>query len=140
MAKATKQTDAPTTDPILDEPPVITIAGEAYVLKRLGMKHAFRVARVLGRGVALLADGAKDVSPGQVMQVLLASFTANEEEVLALIADVLNVKRSDLDDAERFPMDAIVDVLEGLAKHQDLRAFLSRVQAAAEHLPGTATR
>ena len=130
--KATTKT--PAEDPVLLEAPSVTIAGVVYPIRRLGLRDVFRVSRILGRGVAMLTD-AKNVSGGQVVQVLVASLSQNEEEVLSLIADVLGVKRVDLNDAERFPMDSVIDVFEALSKHQDLVSFLTRVQTLAERLP-----
>lgn len=126
------------TDPIMDAAPSVTIAGHEYELRRLGLRDVFRVSRIIGRGVSVLAN-TTEFTVGQVVQVLVSSMTANEEEVLTLIADVLGIKRDDLNDPERFPMDSIVDVLEALGRHQDLMGFFKRVQAMAERLPGTPT-
>ncbi len=122
-------------DPILHEEPTITIADREYTVRRLGLRDVFRVSRILGRGVALLGDQAQTLSGSQVVQVLVASLTSNEDEVLKLIADVLSVQRAELDDPAVFPMDCIVDILEALAAHQDLRAFFARVQTLTERLP-----
>jgi hypothetical protein len=129
MAKAQK------LDPILDEGPIVTIAGVDYRIRRLGFRDVFKVARVLGRGLAILGDQASSLTPGQAIQVIVASMSQNENEVLDLAASILGVTRSDLEDTDRFPMDAIVDVASALAEHQDLRAFLAKVQALMTRLP-----
>lgn len=120
-------------DPILSEAPTVEIAGETYELRRLGLRDVFKVARVLGNGIAVLGD--ERYGPGQVLQVLIASMAQNEEEVLTLVADVLGLKRKDLDDPERFPMESIVTVFEALSEHQDIRAFLAKVEAMMKRLP-----
>jgi len=130
--------DHTNTDPILDEPPTVTVAGREYTLRRLGLRDAFRVGRILGRGVSMLTN-AKEFTVGQIVHVLIGSLTANEDEVLTLIADVLGIKRDELEDPERFPLPSVLDVLEALARHQDLAGFLRRAQAMAEGLPETAT-
>jgi len=122
-------------DPILDEGPSVTIAGTDYQIRRLGFRDVFKVARVLGRGIAILGDQASNLTPGQAIQVIVASMSSNEDEVLDLAASILGVTRKDLDDTDRFPMDALVDVASALAEHQDLRAFLAKVQALMERLP-----
>lgn len=122
-------------DPILDEGPVVTIAGVEYVIRRLGFRDVFKVARVLGRGIAVLGDQATQLTPGQAIQVIVASMSSNEVEVLDLAASILGVTRVELDDSARFPMDAIVDVASALAEHQDLRAFLAKVQGLMQRLP-----
>ena len=122
-------------DPILDEGPMVTIAGVEYRIRRLGFRDVFKVARVLGRGIAILGDQAANLTPGQAIQVIVAAMSSNEDEVLELAASILGVTRKDFDDTERFPMDALVDVAGALAEHQDLRAFLAKVQALMERLP-----
>lgn len=122
-------------DPILDEGPTVNIAGTEYQIRRLGFQDVFKVARILGRGIAVLGDQGSNLSPGQAIQIVMASMTANEDEVLDLLASILGVSRKDFNDADRFPMEAIVDVAEALAQHQDLRAFLAKVQALIERLP-----
>lgn len=121
-------------DAILDDAPTVEIAGETYTLRRLGLRDTFRVARILGNGIAVLGD-AEAYSPGQVVQVLVASMTRAEEEVLNLIADLIGVKRAELDNTERFPMEAIIDVFQTLSQHQDLQAFLARLEALMGNLP-----
>lgn len=127
-----KQTE---TDPILAEAPTVTIAGIVYPIRKLGLPDVFRVARILGRGVSVLGDAGASLSPGQIMQVLVASMTSNEQEVLALIGDLLGVEQKKLRDPDLFPMESIIDVLEALKEHQDLRAFLARLQKLVELLP-----
>jgi hypothetical protein len=122
-------------DPILDEGPIVTIAGVDYTIRRLGFRDVFKVARVLGRGIAILGDQATQLTPGQAIQVIVASMSSNEAEVLDLAASILGVSRAELDDSARFPMDSIVDVAAALAEHQDLRAFLAKVQGLMERLP-----
>lgn len=119
-------------DPILDEAPTLTIAGVEYPLRRLGLRDVFRVARILGSGISVIGD-AGNYSPGQLLQVLVASMTRAEDDVLELIADLIGVKRKDLDDTARFPMDSIITVLQGMAEHMDLKAFLARVQTLMEN-------
>lgn len=130
MPKTTKE-----QDPVLSENFSIEVAGTTYEMRRLGLRDVFRVARILGNGVAVLGDGASQYTPGQVVQVLVASMTRNETEVLNLLADLLNVEAEVLQDPNKFPMESIIDVFEGLSEHQDLKAFLARIAALTERLP-----
>lgn len=138
MTKAPATENTP-VDPVLYEPPTVEIAGRKYRIRRLGLPDTFRVVRILGRGVAMLG-GASSLDAGQVMQVLVASMTANEDEVMALIASLIGVDRKELNDPERFPMDTILVVGKALAEHQDLKEFLGNVQALVEQLPEMRTR
>jgi len=105
----------------------ITIAGNEYTMRRLGLRDVFKVARILGNGVATMGGTEDDLSPAAVMQVLVASMTANEDEVLNLMADILGIERETLDDPDLFPMDSVIDIFAKLAEHQDLKAFLAKV-------------
>ena len=127
-----------TIDPVMDAAPTVLIAGRTYELRRLGLSDVFRVSRILGRGASMLAD-AGQFTVGQIVQVLIGSVTANEDEVLDLIADVLQVERAEVNDPNRFPMPCVIDIFEALARHQDLAGFLVRVQALTERLPETTT-
>lgn len=120
-------------DPILDDAPTVEIAGETYTVQRLGFRHVFRVARIIGNGVAVLGD--ERYGPAQILQVLVASMTQNEDEVLSLIADLIGVERKELDDPERFPMPSFVDVLEVISESGDLRAFLANIEKLIAKLP-----
>ncbi len=120
---------------IINEGIKIDIAGETYTMRRLGLRDVFKVVRILGSGVGMLSDIGDTPTPGQTLQVLIASMTANEEEVLSLVADLIGVTREDLNDPERFPMESVVDIFKTLSDHQDLRAFLSKVAGMMESLP-----
>ena len=122
-------------DPILAEDATVTIAGVTYTLRRLGLQDVFRVARILGNGVAVLGDTTGQYTQTQLMQVLVASMTRNEKEVLDLIADLLNVDRATLNNPDKFPMDSMIDIFEALAEHQDLQAFLARIAVLTERRP-----
>lgn len=122
-------------DTILDSAATVEIAGVTYTLRRLGLQDVFRVARILGNGVAMLGDTASGYTPAQAVQILVASMTRNEDEVLNLVADLLNVERKTLADPDKFPMDSMIDIFKALSEHQDLKAFLARLAALTETLP-----
>ena len=138
-------------DPILTGPPEVVIEGRTYLLDRLGLRHTFRVARILGRGVAILGDGAGSMTMGQAAQVIIASMAANEDEVINLLASVLltpgedgqeprSVTKAELLDANRFPMDSIITVVRALAEHQDMKRFFTTVAALTDKVPEMRTR
>lgn len=137
-------TEQQQADPILDSHgPIVTIEGRDYPLRRLGLQDVFRVVRILGNGISVLVgSGQVDVKtsklavdPGLVVQVLLASMQRHESDIMQLMADLIGVERAELDDAERFPITAILDLYEALAQHQDLLAFLARVEAMMSRVP-----
>lgn len=137
MPKATP-TQTPDVDPVTYEPPTVVVAGRTYRMKRLTLAHVFPAARILRAGVAALGPQAAQLSgigPADVAKVLVAALGESEDEVLAIIASVLGVRRADLLDPDQFPVDSILDIVDAFAKHQDLMGFLARVQAMMERLP-----
>ena len=135
----TKKNDTPAEDPILTETPTVDIAGRTYTVRKLGVRDTFRVARIMKRGVAALGDRAGNLTAGDAVQVLVASMTENEDEVLAMLASLISVDVSDFDDTDRFPMDSIIDILKALSEHQDLKAFLAKVADLIPSMSATKT-
>jgi len=123
------------SETILNNGTEITIAGETYTLRRLGLQDVFKVARILGSGVAVLGDDTGSIKPQETLQVLIASMTQQEDRVLDLVADLLNVDREQLNNPEKFPMDSIIDILQKLAEHQDLKAFMEKLGKLTENMP-----
>lgn len=127
-------------DPVLIEAPSVTIRGVKYPLRRLGLTDVFKVARIMGHGLAGLTDAPDGISGGQVVQVLVAAMIRSEDEVLSLIASLIGVTRADLEDADRFGMDALVEVIDALSRHQDLLAFFASISKLMVRLPEMQTR
>jgi len=123
------------SETILSNGTEITIAGETYTMRRLGLQDVFKVARILGSGVAVLGDDSGSISPQQTLQVLVASMAQQEDRVLDLIADLLHIDRDVVNNPDKFPMDSIVDILQKLAEHQDLKAFMDKLGKLTESLP-----
>jgi hypothetical protein len=128
-----------TQDPILSTGTTVDIAGKTYTLRRLGLQDVFRVARILGNGVAVIGNANDKYNSVQIAQILIASMTRNEAEVLDLIADLLNVERKLLNDPNVFPMDSMLDIFDALSKHQDLANFLARLTALMGTAPSMTT-
>lgn len=134
MAKRTPA--APAVDPILYTPPTVTIAGVEYPLRRLSMKDVFRIVPIVSKGANAILAGNGQLTAPQILQALMQALVTSEREVTALLADLIGVTPADLEDGDRFPITAAIDIIEAVAKHEDLRAFIERVQAAAGRLPG----
>lgn len=139
MPRAAKPEPDTSPEPNTYEPPTIEIAGRTYTMRRLGLGDVFTVSRILGRGAATLS-GTGAATTADILQVIVLALTTNEEPVLKLMASVIGVERSDLDDPERFPMASIIEVGEALAEHQDLADFLSALGRIAERTPEIQTR
>lgn len=129
----TKKKTETKPDPVLTEAATVEIAGETYTVQRLSFRHAFKVGRILGNAVGVVGDTR--YSALEVAQVFVASLVRAEDDVMALLADLLDVDRKDLDDPERFPMASLVDVAEAISQNQDLRDFLDKLGKLMEKMP-----
>ena len=105
----------------------VTVNGREYTMRRLGWPEAMKVARILSAGAGSIAKQGQDVSQANLLQVMFASLTSNEDAVLDLVADVLQVSPEDIRNPELFPMDSIVHVFKALSEHQDVKSFLASV-------------
>jgi hypothetical protein len=131
-----KPPSAPPVDPILYTPPTVTIAGIEYPLRRLNVRDVFRIVPIVSKGANAILAGNGQLQPAQILQALMQALVTSEREVTALLADLIGVTPDDFNDGHRFPITATIDIIEAVAEHEDLRAFIARVQAAAGRLPG----
>lgn len=124
--------------PILDEAPTVTIAGQSYQLRRLGVRDTFAIARIVAVGAAALNRPlGNDLTAENIGQLLLSGFMAAEETTMKLLASVIGVTVPDL---EKMPMEAPLEIVAALAEHQDLRAFFARAGELMKRLPEMQTR
>ena len=128
-------TPAPEQDTILRDPHTVEIQGRTYTVRPLGLRDAFKIIRIFGRGVAVLGDVGNDLTPGQAIQLIMASMSTNEEAVLDLLSDVIGVTKKELEDPALFPMASIVDVIQALAHSQDLKDFFAKLSGMMESNP-----
>ena len=127
---------ASSVEPVLYTPPTVLIAGVEYPLRRLSMKDVFRIVPIVSKGANAILAGNGQLQPAQILQALMQALVTSEREVTALLADLIGVTPVDLEDGDRFPITAAIDIIEAVAAHEDLKAFISRVQTAAGRLPG----
>lgn len=135
----TDQSDPTIGDsPILDEAPTVTIAGQPYQLRRLGVRDTFAIARIVAVGAAALNRPlGSDLTTESMGQLLLSGFMAAEETTMKLLAGVIGVTVPEL---EQMPMEAPLDIAAALAEHQDLRAFFARAGEVMKKVPEMRTR
>jgi hypothetical protein len=124
--------------PILDEAPTVTIAGQPYQLRRLGVRDTFAIARIVAVGAAALNRPlGSDLTTESMGQLLLSGFMAAEETTMKLLASVIDVTVPEL---EKMPMEAPLEIVAALAEHQDLRAFFARAGELMKKVPEMRTR
>ena len=123
--------------PLLTETPTVEINGETYELRRLGVRDTFAIARIISVGASAMGkDGVpSDASPEVMARLMLNGVLRAEGHALNLMASVIDVDPKDLEDPEKFPMDAVLTIGEGLAKHQDLKAFFTSLVSLMTRLP-----
>jgi hypothetical protein len=131
-----KRNPAPVIEPILYTPPTVTIAGVEYPLRRLNTYDVFKVVPIVSKGASAILAGNGSLSNAQMLQVLFSALLSSEKEVIELLASIIGVAPQDFRDGERFPMTTMVDIIEALAEHEDLKAFTERVQTVLRRLPG----
>lgn len=127
--KARKSTTP--TDPVTYEPPTVEIAGRTYTMRRLGLRDALTVARILGKGLTQLRETAGSTDAATIVAVLVETLVEEETTVLTFLASTIGVTVKELNDPDRFPLDSVFTLVEALGEHQDLTAFLARSTALA---------
>lgn len=129
--------------PILDPGPIANINGRDYIVRRLGIRDTFAVARLVAMGAAATnrnLTNAEMTDPAKVGELLLAGFIAAEKTAFDLLASLIGVTPKELDDAERFPMGSELVIIETLVEHQDLKAFFAQAGELMRRLPEMRTR
>lgn len=138
MAKTSKtsKTTSPEApvDPALYTPPVITIAGNTYTLRRLGVRDVFAVAKILGNSLDEIRQRGGVANGAALISILLSALVDSEKQVLELIASLIGVRAVDLADPNQFPLDATFQIIDALSEHEDLKAFLARASEMADRL------
>lgn len=124
-------------EPIVGVKPTVEIEGKTYTMRRLGMQDTFRLARILGVGFSRLTGIAAvdklDVETAGL--AMMAAMPYAENEILGLFASLIGVTLEDIKNPELFPFGSELDIMEGLAEHQDLKAFFTRLERLMDKIP-----
>jgi hypothetical protein len=135
----------PETDgaqPLLAICPVIEIEGTTYTLRRLSIPDTFRVMKMIGKIMAGLGPNAVTLSAidlekpetiaTKLFPLLLNGLQYAEQDLMAFLADVIGVTPAELADPERFPIYAVMDIINGLVNHPDFTAFFTKLATFAQ--------
>lgn len=110
-----------------------------YYMRNLGIVDALKLVRIITTAAIPLRDlppGSLGDSQGIIMAILIAIPYA-EEDIKDLVAGVLyykdgnkkvKVSVEDLEDPDKFPLDALVSIIESMGNHPDLASFLKNVR------------
>ncbi|HHV27954.1 MAG TPA: hypothetical protein GXX63_12275 [Tissierellia bacterium] len=122
---------------IVGESPTVEIEGKTYTMRRLGIRDAFRVIKIIGIGVKEMAGminfGQMDAQA--MTMAMVAAIPYAEEEIIDLLASLIGVSGEEIRDPNLFPLGSEIAIIEALTKHQDLRAFFTQLQRLAESNP-----
>lgn len=133
---------------MLGKRPVVEITDgngdvKEYPMRPLGIQDTFAIARIVASGAGHMGDSLQNVlgDDGQpdgrsVGMLLLAGLPFAEKEAMGLLASVLNVSIEDFRNPEKFPMGSEIEIVDALAKHQDLTAFFGKIKKMIERVPG----
>jgi hypothetical protein len=123
---------------ILKEKPTVTINGKTYTMRRLGIPHVFKFAKILGPSVHLLvgvlakSDGSNENAQRQsglnLMTTIINIAPDLQQPLTEFIAGVIGVEPSVLEDPDEFPLASLDELYEGLSAHPDLKSFVERLR------------
>ena len=114
---------------ILSQKPTLEVLGVVYTFRRLGILDVRKVAGILAKRLGQLASLERDAENAGIA---VAQMMLEELETLTpIIADVMGVTREQFEDPEVLPLPDVVRVIEALATHPDIAAFVKNVQNLA---------
>ena len=116
-------------EPIVGEGPTVEIEGVIYRLRRLGMRDTFRIAKIMGIGVASMAGmvNLSRLNADMAGMAVIAAIPYAEDEILDLLASLVGVGEEDIRDPNLFPLGSELKIIDAIAKHQDLQAFFTQL-------------
>jgi hypothetical protein len=131
MSAQERKEEIDDVEAIVAEVPTVTIAGQTYKLRRLGIQDTFKLARIVAIGAAGLGGevGNQELSPELFASLFLIGFPYAEKQVFEFLGSILGVKPDELRDPQKFPMGSEVEIVNALIEHVDVKAFFSRVEA-----------
>ena len=116
-------------EPLIGETPVVIIEGKEYRMKRLGIAHTFKLARIIGMGAAGIGKQVSnlEMNAESMIGLLIVGFPYADQLILSLFSDVLGVKIEDIKNPNLFPMGSEVDIIKALIGHIDVKAFFIKL-------------
>jgi len=116
-------------EPLLGGMPVVDIAGIKYTFRRIGLLDLSKFGKVIGMAARLSGQdfgGMEDMNMTTFASHMAVAVTFASNELLELMADLIQVSVEDIKDPEKFPVDSVFDLVDGLVQHSDLVTFFTR--------------
>ena len=127
--KKTSRSIIKEVEPLISETPTVIIAGKEYKMKRLGVVHTFKLARIIAMGAAGVGKEISNIEMNaeSAIGLLIVGFPYADELILSLFADVLGVKIEDIKNPNLFPMGSEIKIIQALVGHVDVKAFFIKL-------------
>ncbi len=119
---------------IISQGQAVTIDGKEYLIRRLNTRDVFKVAQIIGK-VYKPGMTYTEGSETAFASSMVAALPVAEEDIFKLLAGLLNVT---VEEFENFPPEALFDVIEALAKSEDLKRFFDKVKGILAKLGNSA--
>ena len=140
MAEAKKKTEKTEVkeEAIMDKDVFVEIKGIRYKMNRMGLITMFKMGSILSVGAAMMGKSltdTKDLTPQILGAMLIGGAFNAEEQMLGLLAHLLlredeegnwiELTKKEILDTDKFPMSAILPIVEGLVENQDIKSFFT---------------
>ena len=120
---------------ILAKEPTVTLNGNLYTMRRIGILDAFTFADMLGSSASTLVAALSKGTPGDATETGMALFAAviealpkAQKPILDFLADILQIKPEDIRNPNLFPLQSITELIKALAAHPDMKEFLEQLR------------
>lgn len=128
-------------EPLVVEMPTVEVNGKTYTMRRLGFRDVIFWLKTIRESGARGLQAATDLI--DVLRVEDQEATEQRVGVVAFIwgaidsidvimswlASVLQVDPKEFADPDKFPLDSIIDIIEAVAEHPDLKAFFTKLSS-----------
>ncbi len=140
MAEAKKKTEKTEVkeEAVLDKEMFVEIKGVRYKMNRLNLRTMIKMGSVLSVGAAMMGTNLtniEELTPQSMAAMFLGGAFNAEDQMLGLLAHLLlreneegnwvELTKKEILDPDKFPMSAILPIVEGLVENQDIKSFFT---------------
>jgi len=124
----------------LQEAPTITIEGNKYQLRRLGILDVFSfldiIQHVMNSSPQLsqqITQATQELDKeGMIGATMFYGLSTAKDKIIEFLASLLGVEPEEYMDPEKFPLYSHAEIIEGLLDHPDIDAFFTNLQRIAK--------
>jgi len=116
----------------------VEIKGVRYKMNRLNLRTMIKMGSVLSVGAAMMGTNLtniEELTPQSMAAMFLGGAFNAEDQMLGLLAHLLlredeegnwvELTKKEILDPDKFPMSAILPIVEGLVENQDIKSFFA---------------